>query len=571
VRDFQPQLTRFTPEYADLHGLVVHASDLDRRLLPPLDRAAWEETVADVRRRLTDEVLGRAVGRLPAEHRALHGDLLRDALRARRDALPEAAASYYALLATDVDLHATDADEHAAIDRHPDGSVEVRVTAAGAATPHLHRRFDPAETREVRVHLHGGDDRAVVRGAAPRSILVRVIGGGGDDTLVDASRVAEGRRTVLHDHRGDNRFEPGTGARVDTRAWEEPERESLFGNPPSPRDWGSTASPLGPGVGWRSRIGPLVSVGPVWTRYGFRRRPYAERTALRLAWAPYRGGFELAAGHDRVRTGTDAGTLLRARASSMDFMRFHGYGNDTPGSAERRYEVELRRVGASARWYRGRGTRLRFEAGPEVRWTDPGPVEALHDPTVELRGERSYAQAGLEGGLTWDGRDDAQQPRRGGWLRAGGRGYASDFGPFGGVDAEARGYLSAGSAGPTLALRAGGIAALGAFPLQDAAFVGGLGSLRGHPDGRFAGDRAAYAGAALRQRLAPVDLRVIRGRLGVMAMADAGRVSLDGRSPGGWHTGAGAGLWLESVGRVATAALVRGDAWRLYLTLGPQF
>jgi hypothetical protein len=571
ARRIQPQLVEFGPRYGDVHGLVVHASDLDRRLLSELDRAAWERAADDFRARITDDVIVRAVDRLPPEYAALHGAWLRDALRARRDSIPQAARRFYALLATEVDVHTTDVDEVAWIDRHPDGSVEVRVHAADAPdAPHFHRHFRPDETREVRLYLHGGDDHAVVRGGAERGMIVRIIGGGGDDVLLDSSRVAGGRRTVFHDSRGDNRFEPGRGARVDTRAWDEAEPEGLFGNAPSPRDWGSSFSLASPTAGWRPGVGPVVGVGPVWTRYGFRRRPHAERRAVQLLWAPTRGGFAVEAEADRVRTGTRDGTRLSARASSFDVVRFHGYGNRSPGLDEARYEVPLNRVGAGVRLYRWAGSRTRFEFGPEFRWTDPGTVHAAA-PGEPLRGEEAYGQAGAEGEIRWDGRDDPRQPRSGAWARVRGRGYAAEPGGFGSADAEARAYLSVGAAGPTLALRGGGSTAFGSFPLQEAAFVGGGATLRGYAEQRFAGDAALYGGAEVRQRLMPLNLYVVRGRLGATALADAGRVYMDGVSEGGWHTAAGGGLWFETLGRVAAATLVRGDAWRLYITLGPPF
>lgn len=567
ARAVQPQLTRYGATIDQVHGLVVHASNLDRRLLSGLEWPAWERAVADFQARVTDAAIDEAVSRLPPAYRALHGEFFATTLRARRDSLGPAARAYYRMLATDVDVRGSDEDEVAEVDRHADGSVEVQVRAGEGAAPGFRRRFHPAETREVRLYLQGGDDRALVRGTAPGGIRVRIVGGGGDDVLVDSSR--GGGRTVFHDHRGTNTFEPGTGARVDTRGWEEPGRDTLFGNPPAPRDWGGSASLLSPALGWPRGVGPVVGAGPVWTRYGFRQRPYARRTAVQLLWSPLRGGFALEAGHDRVRTGSRGGTRLHARASSYDYTRFHGYGNATPGTGERRWEVESNRVGAGARLYGLLGSRTRWEAGPELRWTDPGPVAAA-EAGPPPNGSRSFGQAGVEASATWDARDDAAQPRRGAWARLGGRGYAAEFGTFGGAEAEARGYLSAG-AGTTLALRAGGSAALGDFPLQEAAFVGGLGTLRGYAEQRFAGDRALYGGAELRQRVGPVNLRVVRGRLGVMALADAGRVYVDGRSPGGWHTGAGGGLWFEALGRVATAALVRGDAWRLHLSFGPQF
>src|SRR5439155_1142132 len=82
------------------------------------------------------------------------------------------------------------------------GRVAVRLSRPGAA-PYFRRTFDRRETEEVRLYLHGGDDRLAVRGSDGSGPVLRVIGGAGDDELADSSR---GGRTWLYDDRGDNRF-----------------------------------------------------------------------------------------------------------------------------------------------------------------------------------------------------------------------------------------------------------------------------------------------------------------------------------------------------------------------------
>ena len=44
------------------------------------------------------------------------------------------------------------------------------------------------------------------------------------------------------------------------------------------------------------------------------------------------------------------------------------------------------------------------------------------------------------------------------------------------------------------------------------------------------------------------------GTWGVFGNVDAGRVYLDGESPGGWHSGAGGGLWLAFLNRANTVS-----------------
>jgi hypothetical protein len=58
---------------------------------------------------------------------------------------------------------------------------------------------------------------------------------------------------------------------------------------------------------------------------------------------------------------------------------------------------------------------------------------------------------------------------------------------------------------------------------------------------------------------------------GVFALADAGRVWVDGDSPGGWHTGIGGGIWLTALGQTFSVAAAHGDGNRFYLQKGMSF
>jgi hemolysin activation/secretion protein len=123
-----------------------------------------------------------------------------------------------------------------------------------------------------------------------------------------------------------------------------------------------------------------------------------------------------------------------------------------------------------------------------------------------------------------------------------------------------------------VALRAGGEKVWGDFPLQYAAFVGGGRSLRGYSSQRYAGDAAAWAGAELRQVLTRAEI-VVRGDLGVLALADAGRVWYGGESDGGWHTAYGGGVFFSFMDHAytASATYAYGEKGKLYLALGVPF
>lgn len=564
-RPVAPNLTRYGPRWRDLNAYFHLSTPLDRRLLTELDRAAWDSVTLLVQTRVTDEVIARAVRFLPAEWQPVRAGTLAAAMRARRDDLREASDALYLRLASDVDVRASDKDDRAEITRHPDGSVEVRLFEADGDGPFFRRRFVPTETREVRVYLHGGDDVAVIRGSARRSIQVRLIGGGGDDMLEDASLGGRRGMSVLHDDRGDNVLIPGREGRVDRRSWEPDSVRGLFGNQPPARDWGAEFSAFAPWVAWVQNVGVVVGGGPVWTRYGFHRQPYARQVAVRGLYAPSQNGFGVEGHADFVRTSRPSGLRLSARARTFDVVHFHGFGNDTPEDGD--FDVTSNEVRAEAIWYGRAGRRLSWRAGPMARWLDPR--DGFEDVSTP-RGGNGFVQGGALGEIRLDGRDTLPVTRRGWLLRAEARGFATDAGgPFGSLRGEGRTYLPLGG-GPVLALRAGGEVVGGDFPFPEAAFLGGTASLPGYIYQRFAGDAAAYGSAQLRQELGQVRL-LVRGRLGVYALADAGRVWMDGDSPGGWHTDYGAGVWFESVGIPLSLTWARGDSNRFYLDIGVPF
>lgn len=565
ARSFVPTLTRYGPRWYDKPGLIHLPSELDRRILADLERAAWDSVAASVRARITDAVIARAVGQLPREYQPVGGAALVESLRYRRDRLDEMSRWFYGQLASDVDVHATDEAERAEVERLADGSVDVRLFASpDARTPYFRRRFLSAETREVRVYLHGGDDRATVTGTAPHSIQVRLIGGGGDDELADESSAGGGRLTVFHDDRGDNRFAPGREARVDTREYDPAPVRPPLGNPPPPRDWGSEFAPISPWGTWETNVGPVLGIGPVWTRYGFRRQPYARQISVRALYAPLEDGLGVEGVADFKGTGTGGGLRLAGVARTFQLTRFHGFGNESPGKIEEVYEVTSSELRGEALWYGPIGRRASYRFGPVVRALDPR--EPAFGAVTEPRGADGWMGAGALADVRVDGRDTLAVTRRGWWLGARAKGYGSDLGPFGSVGGEARTYLSLG-AGPILALRAGGEMVQGDFPFHEAAFLGGPGSLRGYPFQRFAGDAAAFGSAELRQPLGQVKL-LVRGRLGVFALADAGRVWMNDDSPGDWHTNYGGGLWFETLGYAGTLTIAQGNVTRWYLGIG---
>jgi hypothetical protein len=175
-----PKLAVFGPEIPTIRGLMYNSRSLDRRLLSGLERQVWDSTAAFVVSRLTDSAIAEAVRKLPVPYYRLEGAYLIETLKRRRGMLPASVVSFYQRLAEKPQVHATMESELVQVTHHPDGAIELRIgpeTGPGAGQPWFVRRFLPAETRSIDLHLGGGDDRVVVAGAPTGAIKVRTIKG----------------------------------------------------------------------------------------------------------------------------------------------------------------------------------------------------------------------------------------------------------------------------------------------------------------------------------------------------------------------------------------------------------
>jgi hypothetical protein len=362
----------------------------------------------------------------------------------------------------------------------------------------------------------------------------------------------------------------GARTRVDRRPYAAPGAEPGL-IPRQSRDFGTGRSLLSPYAAWRSHVGVVAGGGPVWTRYGYRTHPYAARHSLRLALAPLHGRMELAYRGELRRENSPRWLELGATASDLARSRFSGYGNALGDGAAGESLAWLTQVDAWAAWHLPLSDALELSFGPVARYTDAQVREGTPLAALSPRIARGFGQAGARGGMVLDTRDDPLFPRTGVRAEVSASGYPAVWDAaegFGSVEASASTYLRLGA--PVLAVRAGGRRSWGGYPFHQAAFLGGSGTLRGHAHDRFSGDAAVFGGAELRVPLLPMEL-VVRGRLGVSLLADAGRVIHDGHSPGGWHTAAGAGLWFATPPAVLTLHVARGEDTRVYAGFGMPF
>ncbi|GMQ80793.1 MAG: hypothetical protein BMS9Abin05_0222 [Rhodothermia bacterium] len=550
VRLFRHNVTGFGYEMESVRGVTELGWDFDRLVLAELAKPTWDSLATWIQSQLTDAIIEDAVRQLPPEYYEQGGDELIRILRHRRSLLSEISNEYYAFLSKEVEIDASDDSEDVMITHHDDGSVNVavyRIQKDGTKEnqPYIERRFYPDETREIRLYVGGGDDFVQVVGAVKHAITVRVIGAGGDDVFVDTTGTS-GKATRFYDYRGTNQATISGAATLDTRKYKRP-LYTLSVARKYALDWGYDVIPA-PVLGYNTDHGLVLGGGIERTRYGFRKFPYANRMTFRAGVSTsrrflfdYKAEFPEAIGKLWL--------TVRARISGVDPFRFFGFGNETTKTRSTNYYlVRQQKYTLVPSISLTLSSNLRASVGPIFKLINNREDTArfLGDVAPATYGSGWFTQFGTQAALSFDTRDHRTAPTRGVSLSAGGSFYPAlgDVAKaFSEVHGAAATYLSvSGTLQPVLALRLGAKKVWGRFPFHEAAFIGGRNTVRGLTNLRFAGDASVYGNADFRVRvsrfrfLAPTEW-------GLIALADAGRVFLDGESSNTWHGTGGGGIW----------------------------
>lgn len=567
---YMPQFVRFEDDYPSLTRLHWNARELDRWFLSGLERAVWDSLGHDLVERLDDGAIARAVGRLPPEIHALNGEELRSTLIARREGLPEAWDSFYRLLARRVDVRLTDGRDVVSVERSAGGEVRVVASPEGRE-PWFERTFLAEETEEVRIYLGGDDDHvALSGGGASGGPLVRVIGGPGDDTYDFRER---DRGVRLYDGDGDDVARGDDPPSIDRRrfeewVWTEEDRDQ-------PRDWGRRTLPIF-WSSYGSDIGPLIGGGAQLETFGFRKRPSAGRVDFRGGVAPQIGKWRVEISGRANTENSPLFVTFGTRVSRLDVIHYYGLGNDAVRAGDRDFH-RVDQTAAAAQLGLGAsiGSGWELTAGVVVeRLSTRDGVGRFYGTLGPVYGGGRFVQASAVTHLRADPLAGSERTAHRIRLDVGTELFPALFGAergFGKLAAEVSALLAPSpSPRASLALRASGEEVWGRFPWHEAAFLGGAGSLTGWDEQRFAGDVAVSGSAELRVRLWRPRI-VVPVSLGVFGFTDAGRVYLDGASPGGWHTSVGGGVWLRPVLQpyIVRAGVGSGaEATKIFVTLG---
>jgi hypothetical protein len=547
----------FGESYPSILELTWIGRHLDRRFLSSLDKPIWDSVTTYIKSTLTDSLMLHALHNMPAEMFRVGGEKMFAMLKARREDLNDAANEFYELLSDVVDVYGSDKPERVEITIPDPTRLEVAMFKKKSSAVLFRRSFSNDKTSEIRIHLLGGDDIVMTEGPATNTIRIRVLGGEGDDHLVNR---ADKARIEFYDAPGDSTLEENVP---------EPALEDRY----------RIVRTL-PLFSFNSDDGIILGATTNITQHAFRADPYAHSLAINASYAPQFNRYDAQLLADSYSLLRGAHAELLINAGNLARANFYGIGNETPFSDsldnadyyETRYHSV--RLEPSVTFHLSKPFALRIGAMyaySSARVTQKNFLDLTKPYGLDVRSMIAFTA-----GFTFEGRDLPLVPTKGVYVHARASFFPSaltnDF-TFAKLSGDIRTYVPARFLGNAfLALHAGGEKTFGTYPFHAASFIGGSTTLRGFARDRFAGDASLFGQAELRAELGRANL-FVPGRLGFSLFGDAGRVFVKGERSRQWHSGLGGGLWFNVLNQfVLTSSIAKSsEGIRAYITAGFAF
>ncbi len=588
ARFYLPDLVRFGREYPSIYGLTRMASVLDRRYLSGLGLPVWDSVVSVIQTRISDSLIDESVGRMPPEMFIQDGAELAAVLKARRDALTEAAERYYRLLAKSVNIHVTGDGDVVEATRLSNERLGLSLWRANAeedkvdSVPYLTRVFRRDETGEIRLYLDGLDDSVAIRGEGTQRIKLRIIAGEGED-VIDPSTSPE---TEVYRPGGEPAaimatiIQPRFGGHVTFNRTPQSVSHACAVSPSQPaadlrapaRDWGTAWIPI-PALGYISGLGVYAGAGVSKTDYAFQAYPFKAQHALWGGYASTPSSFFAEYYSDFRRVVGPVGGYLGASISGVANPEFYGIGNETAkDQPDSFYQIEQVEGAVTPLATLNPKAYTQIAAGVYYKHSRTPLGAGNIIDVLQPFGGGDVDEIGLTSYWRFDSYDNNIATPTGLQLNINAQlGFVSGDSVYGALSADVLGFTSTDRlpGNPTLAVRVGGQQNIGAYPFYGAAYLGGTDNLKGYAPNRFAGDASVYLNSELRVFLTEIRWP-IPANFGILGIADVGRVFVSGETSRVWHSGFGGGVWfgLLRSGQGLNLALVDGESLRLYISTG---
>ena len=341
----------------DVPGEAYPGSFFDRTFLAELNREDWLEVANQMQAGLTDSVIENAFKFWPSQIYQLNAPHIISILKQRRVNIPYHAEKLYSFYAHYVEVVGTDKKDFFEVGWMAGGDLAVSVftlkEGGEKGERYYHRIFKEDETREVRLFGLAGDDVFELKGEAHRKIMVRVIGGDGDDQTTDLAEHRNSliRKAAVYDLPDGMKISgPVRDLREGRLKINEYDRHEFRYN---------RYFPLAT-IGATVDDGLLIGGGVRLTRYRFRKKPYGLQHYIFARFSANTNALNLRYTGDYTRVVGKLDFNPDLRFDRPIIFNYFGLGNDTRDDApsSRFNWVRLEKLSISPllkrTWYNGR-------------------------------------------------------------------------------------------------------------------------------------------------------------------------------------------------------------------------
>jgi len=543
----------YGPDIKDVKWFNGEGNNLDRALLNKYDETVWVEEAKFIQEQMTDDVIDEAFKRLPKEVQDDASLDIKNNLKARLQNIDKIAKRYGERINETVVIHGTHKDDKVEITRLPEGKTRVvlkRLLSDEKNKVFFDRTFDRDLTNEIWIYGLNDDDKFEISGDGDREIMIRLIGGYGDDKFDISNR----QKLKVYDWKHEKaEFENKTPAKQFTNLYE---TNTFFW-----RNFNENNNILLPNGGFRTDDGLFLGAKDTYTNKGFNGEDFRYKHSLSANYFFDFKAVELE--YKGVFANIFPNWNLEADAyytSDTFANNFFGFGNETLYD-EDIVDMEFNRArmqqirGKIGIAYRSIKFKALFE-NYKVANT-PDRFFTTSNFSQEIFENQNYV--GGEATLDYSNQDAGDFPTRGLYFDFT-LGYKSNLE----LENNNFGY-AAFKLGFDRKLIPSGNLVLGSkaavrtnfgndYFFYHAPSIGGNNGLRGYRNERFTGDTSFYQSTDLKLRVARIVTAVVPITFGVYGGFDYGRVWVENDTSNKWHTSQGGGIWIGALNTLALNA-----------------
>ncbi len=550
-----------SPEYLSWSGRA-----LDDRFLPELNKKQWDSVTTYVVNTLKDSLIEYSVSLLPKSNYDIAGSTIINTLKNRRDKLFEYSEKYYRFINNTVTINAYKKDDFALINRIDDNTTNITIfnKKKDKLECYYNVNFDNNVTSEIRLNMLDGDDKVIVKGVASTSPLIRVIGGTGEDNLIDSSLVngyflsltpfrSACNKTIFYDSDNNTKFFIGNSTKIDNSFFPLPTTDEERFEPGYPQKGFDVF--YYPYAEYNGTNGIILGINPEYTKYNFRMHPYEYQISGFAAYASIPKVYHIGLSGKFYNIIKDFPVTFNLFRTKLLLTNYYGYGNLTSFNKHldenEFYKTNQEVTKISLGLVKEFSESINVSFNTELRLLETNIYNNFTINTMPNNklGLGNFKSLSGELSVVNDFRDSKTYPTRGFYFYLSYKIFPKFYenkNIYQKIKVDTRTYLNFNFINNSvLALRLGGEKNFGIYPFFDACYLGGKENLRAYVLERFSGDASLFFQSDFRIPVSSVKI-IVNGKLGLLAFAETGKVFTDNFDKK-WHPSFGSGIWFTAI------------------------